>query len=254
MRDNGNNRVESAAMRVVMHITKAARRAARFVAAPLFVLVAVFGFAAVVANTADFAIAQQQGAAGDNGVNGTNDNYGDATAGGQLYEQSCLSCHGPGGASQIAANPIIAGQHYDYLRRQLIYYRENPKANIAMAAMAKPLSDEDIDNISAYLAERPRPISGYEDEALAKSGEMLYRSGDKKRNIPACGPSCHGPTGAGIPPEYPALSGQYAVYTAKALADYASGAREHPTMNDIAARLSEDDIKALAEYIAGLAP
>lgn len=179
---------------------------------------------------------------------------GDAAAGAQLYNQSCQTCHGPGGASQIAANPILAGQHFDYLRRQLLYYRDNPKAAAAMAAMAKPLSDQDINDISAYLAARPRPISGAADMELAKSGENLYRGGDIKRGIPACA-ACHIADGGGVPfAGYPALSGQYAGYVAKALADYASGAREHAIMNDIAARLTEDDIKALAEYISGLAP
>ena len=178
---------------------------------------------------------------------------GDAAAGAQLYDKSCLACHGPGGASQIAANPIIAGQHAAYLRRQLEYYRDNPKAAAAMAAMAKPLSNTDIADLAAYLSARPRPISGAADMILARGGEKLYRGGDISRGIPACA-ACHGPTGAGIAPEYPALSGQYAVYTAAALAAFASGERENATMQTIAKRLSERDIQSLAAYISGLAP
>ncbi|MGI9338638.1 MAG: c-type cytochrome [Gammaproteobacteria bacterium] len=237
-----DNAVESAAMRVFdMHIAKLPAKlpagapvVARFFRLFHLFICALFFCAAFVA----FAAKAEEG---------------DATAGGQLYNQSCMVCHGVGGASQIAANPILAGQHFDYLRDKLFYYRDNPKANAAMAAMATTLGDDDINDISAYLSARPRPISGADDMKLAKSGENLYRGGDIKRNIPACA-ACHIADGGGIPGAYPALSGQHSAYTASALADYASGARQHSVMSDIAARLSEEDIKALAAYISGLAP
>ncbi len=178
---------------------------------------------------------------------------GDAAAGEKLYGQTCLACHGVGGASQIPANPILAGQHEEYLLRQLFYYRDNPKAAPAMAAMAKALSDSDIADLAAYLSSRPRAISGAADMELAKSGERLYRGGDARRALPACA-ACHGPSGGGIPPEYPVLSGQYAEYAAAALAAYASGERESPVMQPIAARLTKEEIQALAAYISGLAP
>ena len=178
---------------------------------------------------------------------------GDAETGAQLYAQTCLSCHGPGGASQIAINPILSGQHEEYLRRQLIFYRDNPKSNLVMAPMASALSDQDINDISAYLSSRPPAISGAQDMALAESAESLYRGGDISRNIPACS-ACHGPTGAGVAPEYPALSGQYAEYVITALNGYNNGTRPNAIMSSISSRLTEDEIKALAEYISGLAP
>lgn len=120
-------------------------------------------------------------------------------------------------------------------------------------AVAAKLSDKDIADVASYLAAQKPVIAAAADETLARSGEKLYRGGIISSAIPACA-ACHGPVGMGILPHYPHISGQYAEYTAAALREYASGARQSAEMNAIAAKLSEDQIKALAEYISGLAP
>lgn len=176
----------------------------------------------------------------------------DAKAGGEKYQTTCASCHGVNGASVIPSQPILAGQHPEYLSEQTRLYRDGGRKNAVMGAMAKGLSDEEIDNISAFLAAQTPVIAGAADMDLARSAESLYRGGDIARGVPACA-ACHGPAGAGIPPEYPRLSGQHAEYVAVTLREYASGARENDIMRVISLRLSEDEILALAEYISGLA-
>lgn len=183
-------------------------------------------------------------------------NDGDAAAGAALYESQCMSCHGPGGGSIVPTQPILAGQYAEYTATQLIAFREGTRKNAIMAALMTNLTDREIADVAAYLAAQTPVIAGAADITLAASAEKLYRGGDIEAGIPACA-ACHGPAGAGIPPHNPRLSGQYAEYVASSLREYASGARpggEGDAMNDIAARLSEEQINALAAYISGLAP
>ena len=178
---------------------------------------------------------------------------GDTAAGQKLYEAQCTVCHGVGGASIVPAQPILAAQHAEYTAEQLRQFRDQHRKNAAMAPFAANLSDDDIANLAAYLASRPPVIAGADNAELAKQGEKLYRGGDFAGGAPACA-ACHGPTGAGIAPHYPRISGQHAVYVASSLREYASGTRQDEAMSAIAARLSEEQINALAAYIAGLAP
>ncbi|MGI9297316.1 MAG: c-type cytochrome [Gammaproteobacteria bacterium] len=183
-------------------------------------------------------------------------NSGDAAAGAAVYESQCMSCHGPGGGSVVPTQPILAGQYAEYTAAQLAAYRDGARKSPIMAALAANLTDAQIADIAAYLAAQTPVIAGAADITLARGGEKLYRGGDAAAGVPACA-ACHGPAGAGIPPHYPRLSGQYAEYTAAALREYASGARpggEGGAMNDIAARLTAEQIDALAAYISGLAP
>jgi cytochrome c553 len=177
---------------------------------------------------------------------------GDAAAGEARYRQTCIVCHGEGGVGTLPENPILAGQHAEYLAAQLRAYRGGERENPLMTPMAN-LSDDEIANIAVYLAARPPALSGALDEALARAGENLYRGGDLNRALPACA-ACHTPAGAGISPLYPRIGGQHAVYTAASLKAFRDGNRKSDVMNAIAKQLSDEEIAALAEYIAGLHP
>ena len=175
----------------------------------------------------------------------------DLKAGEAKYQATCASCHGVNGASIVPTQPILAGQHAEYLEIQTRLYRDGERQNAVMGAMAKGLTDAEIRDISAFLAAQAPVIAGAEDMALARSAETLYRGGDIVRGVPACA-ACHGPAGAGIPPQYPRVSGQHAEYVASTLREYATEARANDIMTSISARLTEDEITALAEYISGL--
>ena len=177
----------------------------------------------------------------------------DAKVGKTLYEKQCMTCHGPAGASVVPTQPILSGQHAEVLVSALREYRGKIRNNAVMIPMAANLSDIDIVNLAAYLSAQTPVVAGAADMELAKSAEKLYRGGVLADGIPACA-ACHGVTGGGLPPYYPLISGQYAQYTAAALRDYASGKRQNDIMNAIAAKLSEEQIDALAAYISGLAP
>ena len=185
------------------------------------------------------------------GSAGAQESAADLPAGGAKYQAVCASCHGVNGASVIPAQPILAGQHAEYLDAQTRLYRDGGRQNAVMGAMAKGLSDDEIRDISAFLAAQTPVIAGAADLELARSAEALYRVGDFARGVPACG-ACHGPAGAGVPPHYPRVSGQHADYAAATLREYAAGTRQNNIMTPIAARLTEDEIIALAEYISGL--
>lgn len=176
----------------------------------------------------------------------------DIAAGEEKYAAACAACHGAGGASQIEANPILAAQHFEYTRGQLLAYQSGARQNAVMAGMAARLTAADIDNIAAFLARADAVIAGARDPELARAGENLYRRGDRARALPACA-ACHGPAGAGIAPHYPRLSGQYAGYTRQTMLEFQSGARADEIMRAVAAELTESEIDALAEYISGLA-
>lgn len=178
---------------------------------------------------------------------------GDAAAGKTIYDAQCASCHGPAGGSVVPTQPILSGQHAEYTAAQIAAFRDGARANPIMAPLAANLTDADIANIATYLVSQTPVIAGAADLELAQSGEKLYRGGVIEAGIPACA-ACHGPAGQGIAPHYPRLSGQYAEYTASSLREYASGARLGDAMNDIAARLTEEQIESLSAYISGLAP
>ena len=175
----------------------------------------------------------------------------------------CTACHGPNGNSANPEWPVLAGQNVAYVSEQLKLFRAGHRFNPIMYPLAVALSDEDIDDLSAYFS-RQTPAGGEADPATWQAGAALYRAGDRKRNIPSC-TSCHGPVGLGNPGSgYPALRGQHATYTMKQLGDYAAEARyvdqtgaktkskNGHMMTSIAKRLSADDVKNLASYIQGL--
>ncbi|MFC4160438.1 c-type cytochrome [Chitinimonas lacunae] len=167
-------------------------------------------------------------------------------------EQICAACHGVDGNSAASANPSLAGQHPEYLEAQLVAFKKGTRKSAIMQPQAATLSDEDIRNLSAYFAEqKPKERAGT-NKALMETGKKLYRGGVQARGIPAC-MACHGPSGSGIPAQYPRLGGQHAAYTVAQLNAFKLGKeRANLPMQQIAQKLSDDEMKAVAEYIAGL--
>ncbi|MEQ8205071.1 MAG: c-type cytochrome [Woeseia sp.] len=169
---------------------------------------------------------------------------------------TCAACHGADGNSVNPAWPSIAGQHASYIVKQLQAFKRGERADPLMTGQAMMLSDEDMNNLAVYYSEQRPASRAVADASLVSKGEALYRGGDQESSASAC-IACHGPTGKGNPAaSYPSIRGQYAVYTAKQLHDYASGTRKSDgvtrVMRDVAARLSDDDIKAVSAYVQGL--
>jgi cytochrome c553 len=182
----------------------------------------------------------------------------DPAKGQQIVGQVCAACHGADGNSTIGANPKLAGQHADYLLKQLVDYTVKPGApkpareNNVMAGFAATLSDKDRRDVVAFLAaQKPKPGVARNRGTLAL-GQQIYRAGIADKAVPACA-GCHSPNGAGIPAQYPRLAGQHAEYTEAQLKAFRDGVRRNNApMMQIAARLSDAEIRAVADYIAGL--
>jgi cytochrome c553 len=175
----------------------------------------------------------------------------DLERGKQIATTVCAACHGPDGNSPIPANPILAGQHGDYIALQLAAFKSGTRPSPIMQGMAAGLSPEDMRNVGAYYeAQKPAPNVA-RDKALAMRGQQIWRGGIKTTHVPACA-ACHGASGAGIPIQYPRLAGQHADLAFGWLKAFASGARPHAVMGQVAVRMSEADMKAVAEYAAGL--
>lgn len=196
----------------------------------------------------------------------------DAAEGARLFQEgdpargilACSACHGEAGNSEIPLYPNLAAQSHEYLARQLrdFQIREGQSQPMRLGAggepsvmtpMAELLTPTDIANLSRYLAEQPleMPAASEQPDWVAH-GERLWRAGLPERQIPACA-ACHSPNGAGLPGQYPRLAGQFPSYLEEQLRLLRSGQRGvSPVMQDIAARLSDQDIQAVADYAAGL--
>jgi cytochrome c553 len=177
----------------------------------------------------------------------------------QIAESVCVACHAADGNSQLPGNPKLAGQIPEYLHKQLSNFKSADgkpavRNNPIMGAMVAALSDEDMKSLSVYFAQQKLQPAASTDEKLAAEGKKLWRMGDFEKGIPACA-GCHGATGSGLPAQYPRLAGQHPEYTEAQLKTFSSGERANDaekTMRTIAGKLSERQIKALAEYAAGL--
>ena len=175
----------------------------------------------------------------------------DVGRGKQIASAVCAACHGANGVSPAPSNPHLAGQHGDYIALQLAAFKSGVRPSPIMQGMAAALTPEDMRSVGAYF-EGQKPVEGTaRDKALAQRGEQLWRGGIKALGVPACA-GCHGAAGRGIPAQYPRLAGQYADLTLGWLKAYATGARPHAVMGPIAAKLSENDMKAVVEYASGL--
>ncbi len=165
---------------------------------------------------------------------------------------ACISCHGAAGNSTISQNPKLAGQSAAYLAKQLHDFTGPSRSNTVMTMIAKALTPEDISNVSAYLnVQQPKPGAAKTREAL-ELGKKIYRGGIASINVPACA-GCHGPQGSGVPALFPRLAGQHQDYTAAQLVNFRSGGRTNsPEMTAISHRLREEEVNAVADYVAGL--
>ncbi len=176
----------------------------------------------------------------------------DLAKGEASYTAVCSACHGADGNSAIPVNPKLAQQHPEYLIKQLMEFKSGKRNNAIMKGFAAALSDDDMRNI-AYWATSKKAKAGFaKDKELVAQGERIYRGGIADRQVPACA-ACHSPNGAGLPAQYPRMSGQHADYTAAQLTSFRDGVRKNSLqMNQVAAKLNDREIKAVADYIAGL--
>ncbi len=176
-----------------------------------------------------------------------------------IAAQVCAACHGADGNSPTPVNPKLAGQIPEYLQKQMRNFKpeDGKKAardNPVMMGMVAGLSAEDMRNVAAYYGSRNLKGGDARGRDTAALGQKIYRGGDMSRGLPACA-GCHGPNGAGIPIQYPRLSGQYMEYTEAQLKAFRSGQRANDLnamMRAIAAKMSDAEIRAVSDYIAGL--
>jgi len=184
---------------------------------------------------------------------------GDLAKAQPIVTQACAACHAVDGNSAIPANPNLAGQHPEYTYKQLRNFKSQggkpaERSNGVMAGMVANLSDDDMKNLAVYFAAQKPKSQAARDATLAKQGETIYRGGIQAKGVAACA-SCHAPNGTGMPAQFPRVAGQHAEYTAAQLTAFRAGQRANDPaqmMRMIAAKMSDQEIKAVSEYIAGL--
>ena len=179
---------------------------------------------------------------------------GNEAAGEKIVTGVCAACHGIDGNSVITTNPKLAQQHPEYIAKQLANFKSGERKNAVMSGMAASLSPEDMANVAAYFGSQKAKVGSAKTNAAGSLGEKIYRGGIASVGVPACA-SCHGAAGAGIPVQFPRLSGQHADYVVTQLKAFYSGERANDNakvMRMIAAKMSDADMAAVADYIQGL--
>jgi cytochrome c553 len=184
----------------------------------------------------------------------------DAAKGEQLYNSgdasrgviACVGCHGAAGNSTITQNPKLGAQHAEYVAKQLGDFKSGARNNPIMSGIAKGMSDEDMKNVAAYLDKQESKPGAAKNKETVEAGKKIYRAGIAEKSVPACA-GCHGASGAGIPAQFARLAGQHQDYTTAQLTAFRQGARKNSVqMTTIAKRMSDDEIQAVSDYIAGL--
>lgn len=172
----------------------------------------------------------------------------------QIVSTICVGCHGVDGNGPAPVNPKLAAQHPEYINKQLADFKSGARVNPIMMGMVAALTPEDMQNLAAHFStQKPAPAAA-RDKALAARGEQIYRGGIASQGVPACA-GCHSPTGAGIPAQFPRLAGQHGEYIETQLKAFRAGDRANDPgsmMQLVAVRMSDKDVKAVAEYITGL--
>jgi cytochrome c553 len=170
----------------------------------------------------------------------------------QIVNTVCAACHGVDGNSAISLNPKLAGQHPEYLQKQLMEFKSGKRANAVMSGMAASLSDEEMKSLAAYFSAKAPTLAAAKENGKGSLGEKIYRGGIAKTSVPACA-ACHGPNGAGIPKQFPRLAGQHADYVTTQMKNFRTGERANaPMMMAIAAKMTDAEMAAVADYIQGL--
>lgn len=176
----------------------------------------------------------------------------DLAKGEASYGAVCAACHGADGNSGTPAYPKLAQQHPEYLVKQLQEFKSDKRNNAVMKGFATTLSEQDMKNIAYWVTTKNAKPGFAKDKELVALGERIYRGGIADRQVPACA-GCHSPNGAGIPSQYPRLSGQHADYAVAQLTAFRDGVRKNSIqMTQVAAKLNDREIKAVADYVAGL--
>ncbi len=176
----------------------------------------------------------------------------DPAKGQAISTQVCGACHTADGSRGLPANPILQGQHPEYLVKQLTEFKEGKRKNAVMNGMAATLSDDDMRHVAAFYASKKAKPGAARDKETIRLGERIWRGGIADKSVPACA-GCHGPTGSGIPAQYPRLASQHGDYLAAQMTAFRSGARANSAqMTAIAAKLSDLELKAVSDYAAGL--
>ncbi|RZI75266.1 MAG: cytochrome c4 [Variovorax sp.] len=219
---------------------------AQFLLAALVGVAVAPSFAADAPAAAPAAAAPAKPAKPDPAKGDTLFNAGSATV------QSCASCHNADGNSAIPANPKLAQQHPEYIVKQLEEFKSGKRKSAIMKPFASALSEQDMRDIAWFVGTKKVKTGFSKDKDTIAMGERIYRGGIADRQVPACA-GCHSPNGAGIPAQYPRLGGQHADYTVAQLVAFRDGVRLNSApMNGVAAKLNDREIKAVADYIAGL--
>jgi cytochrome c553 len=170
----------------------------------------------------------------------------------QIIQSVCAACHGADGNSVISLNPKLAGQHPEYLLKQLTNFKAGTRANAVMGGMVANLTADDMKNLATYYAKQTQTKGQAKSNGTGSLGEKIYRGGNAASGVPACA-ACHGANGAGIPKQYPRLAGQHADYSYQQLKTLRTGERANaPMMMTIAAKMTDAEMQAVADYMQGL--
>ncbi len=184
---------------------------------------------------------------------------GDPAKGQAIGSTVCAACHGADGNSPAAANPKLAGQNADYLFKQMKNFKgadgkQPERANAIMNGMIAPYTEEQMRDLAAYFSAQTLKGEQAKNRETIEAGQKLYRAGNMAKGLPACA-ACHGPAGAGIPAQYPRIGGQYAEYLEAQLKSFRDDTRANDPnkmMRMVAIKMTDAEIKAVSDYIAGL--
>jgi cytochrome c553 len=176
----------------------------------------------------------------------------DLAKGQAIATQVCAACHTVDGTRGSPANPILAGQHAEYIIKQLGEFKADKRSNPIMKGFASALSEADMKNVAAFYSSKQGKPGFAKNKELVALGQKIYRGGIADKQVPACA-GCHSPTGAGIPSQFPRIGGQHADYVDAQMRAFRIGARANSAqMTAIAAKMSDKEIAAVADYLAGL--